>query len=187
MQLKVCNPHLILSVWTKDVMKCCTAVTDSSLLKDWSLTGIRDVILQPLKRRAEETWACLHELWDKCFGRKHFFSCIYLLKKKKKKSHVTLQPQPGLGDFLLPGAALLKNPSQLGEIKWHISRLEIPASLTCTLLPFPPHLPFVFFDTCTPISIFQPLRRRKKQPNVCLIELCFFSPSMSLKPLWKKK
>lgn len=85
-------------------MKCCAAVTDASLLKDWSLAGIGDVILQSLKRRAEETSACLHELWDKRFGRKHFFSCIYLLKK----SQVTFQPQPELRDFLLPGAALLK-------------------------------------------------------------------------------
>lgn len=51
MQLKVCNPHLgffflILSVWTKNVMKCGAAVTDASLLKDWSLGGIRGVILQ---------------------------------------------------------------------------------------------------------------------------------------------
>lgn len=51
MQLKVCNPHLgfffwILSVWTKNVVKCGAAVTDASLLKDWSLGGIRGVILQ---------------------------------------------------------------------------------------------------------------------------------------------
>lgn len=68
---------------------------------------------------------------------------------------------------------LAKNPLQLNWIKWHISRFKIPASLTCTLLPSPPPLPFVFFDTCTPISIFQPLRRTEKQPNVCLTKLFF--------------
>lgn len=73
---------------------------------------------------------------------------------------------------------LTKNPYQLGWIKWHISRFKIPASLTCTLLPSPPPLPFVFFDTCTPISIFQPLRRKEKQPHVCLTKLVqhFLSP-----------
>lgn len=93
MQLKVCNPHLILSVWTKDVMKHCTTVTDASLLKDWSLSGIGDVILQSLKRRAEETSACLHELWDECFGRKRFFSCIYLLKKESCNIPTTARTQ----------------------------------------------------------------------------------------------
>lgn len=93
MQLKVCNPHLILSLWKKGVMKCRAAVTDASLLKDWSLAGIGDVILQSPKRRAEETSACLHQLWDECFGRKHFFSCIYLVKRESCNIPTTARTQ----------------------------------------------------------------------------------------------
>lgn len=40
MQLKVCNPRLILSLWKKDVTKCAAAVTDASLLKDLNPTGM---------------------------------------------------------------------------------------------------------------------------------------------------
>lgn len=51
MQLKVCNPCLsffffqVVSVWTRNVMRCCAAVTHAGLLKDPSLAGIQRVIL----------------------------------------------------------------------------------------------------------------------------------------------
>lgn len=104
-----------------------------------------------------------------CFSFKHELHYI----RPQAKLYLCLETNSVTVRFPASWNNLAKNPYQLSWIKWHISCFKIPGFLTCTLLPSPPPLPFVFFDTCTPISIFQPLRRKEKQPNVCLTKLFF--------------
>lgn len=131
MQLKVCNPHLgffflILSVWTKNVMKCGAAVTDASLLKDWSLGGIRGVILQhaepELSRFRVFTLAVAETKYEQSKCRA---SGCPPPKKEKKKTLFKRYTPPRVKrysgkrckrrDFPLPQTTLLKIRPNLAE------------------------------------------------------------------------
>lgn len=94
MQLKVCNPHLILSVWTKDVMKCCAAMADASLLKDRGPLGFKALFYSKKKRKKLLLVYMNRGISAKqnIDHQKAFFCSAYLLNKR----YITLQPQAKL-------------------------------------------------------------------------------------------
>lgn len=204
MQLKVCNPHLSFFDFVSldegcDEMLCssdrCKFIKGFESQRDSRCYFIATRKLKTEGRESNSslfTWT-MTQLFSRIFTVQCFFFLLKICFSFKHELHyippwaklyLCLETNSVTTRFPASWNNLTKNLYQLAWIKWHISRFKIPAFLTCTLLPSPPPLPFVFFDTCTPISIFQPLRRKEKQPNVCLTKP-FFTTRLS-EPLWKK-
>lgn len=181
MQLKVCNPHLSFFDFVSldegcDEMLCgsdrCKFIKGFESQRDSRCYFIAARKLKTEGRESNSslfTWT-MTQLFSRIFTVHCFFSLLKICFSFKHELHyippwaklyLCLETNSVTARFPASWNNLTKNPYQLAWIKWHISRFKIPAFLTCTLLPSPPPLAFVFFDTCTPISIFQPLRRKE--------------------------
>lgn len=176
MQLKVCNPHLVfffyLSVWSKDLIKCC-AGDRCRFIK--GLESPRELVLFYSNKKLKGEGKLQYV----------YISCEIIVhtahQKDKKKLNVfffsaqwrSKKEANFFQDFLHP--CLISSLTRQNKVTYFMPQKYQPpwhARSFPLLLP----LPFVFADTCSPISIFQPLRRREKQPNVCLSEIPFFLP-----------
>lgn len=114
MQLKVCNPRPMLSLWSKVVTTRCTAMTDASLLKDpRPLWDSRRYFIEA-RRKKRKLWLVYMNCGvsaRQSVIRKHFSCSVYLLYKR----YVTLPPR---AELPLPRSCLAKKspPARLQEV-----------------------------------------------------------------------